>query len=263
MSEPKAHEAPASGVKNPVMKFAVGTFAALCAAFIPRLGAMLSSAETARITFFTQDYFIVALTFALFIGVVMVILEYNVFRAPKDTFITALGVPALVAGALNAATNVHDISTLHDKNQQLADALADQAGIARSEAPSGFKSLEASPASPGGGASLRSIPWVISAHAAEIAKTVDKSSGSNLGIQFQQRQYVIVLDEAKTKEKALERARQLRQTIPQAQAVQTDKGFLVIEGKSPRNESSAVLEAVRLKNQNKLDTKLLQVNSGP
>jgi hypothetical protein len=90
-----------------LLKFLIGTFAGVCAAFFPRVVAFLAleSGQDDKLRFlFPISYILVGLLFALVIGGVIAILEHKVSRHLGQTFLTALGIPALLSGALNSST---------------------------------------------------------------------------------------------------------------------------------------------------------------
>jgi hypothetical protein len=258
MTQSQDRDEPKSLVKNPIAKFTIGFVAALCAAFVPRLGAMLAPGTSASITFLTVEYVIGALIFAVLIGAVIIIFEHNIPRQAKDTFIAALAIPALIAGTFNTADGVRQIDRLAERNGDLARVLAQQAQIPRSDAPIEIRPIAPQAMVPSGTNLPSHFRMVTVAYAVEQVSPPTGRSSTLLGVQIQQPNYVIVLDQAQTKDQALLRVIELRAKVPQAQAVQTDKGFLIIQG-APRPEGAAVLEAVRLKDQLKLEPRLQQV----
>lgn len=248
-----------TGVRNPLVKFLVGLFAAMCACLLPRLGAMLVPGGAVDMKFLTTDYLIAALMFSALVGIVIVILEFRKFVELKETFMAALGVPALIAGAFNSSTSATQIGQLTEKTSELSQALRTETGIPRTQTPIEIRPIEPPASPPIKGLLPSRFMVIVEAHAAEATLAQSSPRPSQYAIQAQQPNYVIVLDQATTKEAALKRAEDLRQKVPDAQAVQTSTGFLIIKGSAPQPESSAVLDAVRIKNELNLSPKLQQV----
>ena len=112
--------------------FVVGAFAALCASFIPRLAAALpTTADSTLLTIrvFTTEYVVTTLVFALLVGGVVVVLEGSASRTPREVFISALAVPALVTGFVNAAAVSNQAKELAEANLRLNMERAQQEGI--------------------------------------------------------------------------------------------------------------------------------------
>ena len=95
------------------------------------------------------------------------------------------------------------------------------------------------------------------AHAGGGSGSHNSPGGFNASIQVQQQQYVIVLEEAGNRQRALARAEELRGRVPQAQVVKGDQGYLVIQGGAPKTEGAAIADVVRLRNEAKVQPKLL------
>lgn len=73
---------------NPGAKFAIGMLAGIAAVLLPRL---LAKSDDAHIVFFPSSYFLLAAGVGVFLGLVMLVLEYQVPTRPKETFMAALG----------------------------------------------------------------------------------------------------------------------------------------------------------------------------
>ncbi len=82
------------------LKFCIGLFAGLCASLFPRLVAELATPNTGdTFVLFSQNYLLLSLVFSIFIGAVITIFEWGITRSPKDIFMPALAVPAILPGA--------------------------------------------------------------------------------------------------------------------------------------------------------------------
>lgn len=250
-----------SEITKPVLKLFIGFVAGLCAALFPRLTAALTT-RGERLVFFPTSYVILAFAFALLIGMVVMILQWGVRVKPSDTFMMALGIPALLSGALNATLNTNTVKNLAQQKEQLTQALSQQAEI---------PILPAAPVSPlKDGSSLRlerdnflSSLWDVRPAYAQSSGYTGQREEFNPAIQIQQHPYLIVIDRAATREQALEKARVLRARLPQVEIVQAGREFLVVQGGGPRTKSEALLEAIRLKKIYNLSPSLMEVRSPP
>lgn len=122
-----------STIEHPVPKFLIGVIAGVGAIFIPRLTAALSSVtESSNLNlgdYFPSDYLWIAFGFSIFIGLIMVIMEWKVPKEPHVTFALALGVPALFTGGFNtAAANSQYLSTIQQK-EALTELLSTQSKV--------------------------------------------------------------------------------------------------------------------------------------
>jgi hypothetical protein len=71
--------------KSLPLKLAVGFIAGLCAALCPRLFAALATSGNGEVVaLFRLNYVLLSLVFAAFIGVVIMILEWEGSRPPED-----------------------------------------------------------------------------------------------------------------------------------------------------------------------------------
>lgn len=237
-----------------VANFSIGFFASLCAVFVPRMLAMLNS-NSGDIQFFHANYIAVGLVFSLVIGGVTVIFEYSKNKTVADTFMTALGIPALLAGALNTGTASVDLHNSESSNQKLVEVLKTQSGIRIEEGSAGITPLQAVQNSPQSRLDFSLIP---SAHAQD--NQADSGENQyNLGIQVEQKPYVVVLGKSNNQAEALQKAAMLRTIVPDATAVQSGKDFLVIDGTANRSRADAMLRAIELQNKTGLKPYLLQV----
>ena len=99
-----AGRAPGGSTAKPLAKLAVGILAGVSAVLLPRVLALSAQSDGTQIVFFPTPYFALAAGVGLFIGLVMLVLEYEVAAKPRDTFMAALGIPAIISGALGNAS---------------------------------------------------------------------------------------------------------------------------------------------------------------
>jgi len=240
-----------------ISTFLIGFFASICAVFVPRMVAMLNG-NHADLQYFKNDYVLIGLGFAVVIGVVTVIFEQGKSKKASETFMTALGIPALLAGALNSGTAGNDLSALQADNQKLNASLAQKSGITIEEKAGTIVPLEATPTNTHSSNSKTGFSLITVAHAEENKSYTENNSSLQLGIQAEQTRYLIVLGKFNNKDAAIQKAGELRATIPKATAVQSDQDFLVIDGGVPLSKSNALLKAIELQNKSALKPYLIQ-----
>lgn len=268
-------------VCRPVLKFFIGFVAGLCAVIAPRMLAALTVPATSdKITFFSFDYMAVSLMFAMMIGAVIMIMEWRQPKKPGDTFIKALGIPALLASALNTTAGISTVNAYVEKNDKITQELDRKADIpTRPFSPiigEGATPLLESSSLPDVprasepdipartpnllGASVLGVFGISAAHASEAAAPSPWVVAElNMGIQINQPQYLVVLDEAATENEAITKMRILGKAIPQARIIQTKDAFLIVHGVEPRGKSEALVDAIRFKERNHLRPSLLEV----
>lgn len=251
--------------KHCLIKFVISFVAGCCAVFVPRLAAVLAASNVNNIEMLPSTFVILGFVFASLIGLVVVILEFNKICHPADTFMTALGIPTLLAGALATTASTNNINELSKLNSELADAARNGAQIRKVDtALSNIRPITLNDRS------LNQNNWVSDAlfiqsalaqdtETTEIsgtAETIKEPSWSTWAtIKVQEPQYAIVLDTAPSADEAIERVSQLKDSVPSAQAIETSEGFFVIGGIKPK--SSAVLEAIKIKEKTGINPELI------
>lgn len=250
---------PSDRVTAPILKFAIGFVATLCATIAPRLLAALGTRDSANVTFITLQWTEFALILALLVGLVISIFEWRVPRAPRDTFMTTLGIPAILAGALSANSNAGELQNAIGKANELADTLSKESGIT-------IEPKVGSPETGRQGALTDFLMPPVYAASAEATIESAEAQGS-LAIRVRQPRYLIVLDRAATRQDADAKASQLSQRLaegarsqPLSVLVQPRGGeFLVVVAGGARVKADAMLEAVRVKNTYHLSPTLVEV----
>lgn len=233
-------------VSAPPMKFLVGMAASLCAVFAPRLIAALTTADRQTVTFVSREYFLLALSFSVLVAVAVMILEWRVPRAPRDTFMTTLGLPAILAGALSASQGTTALQKATEAQDALINELSQRAGIAIQPADGGEK-----PRGPQGAL----IDVLVAPVFAQDAQQVQRTQASRYGIFIAQPRYHIVLDRASNQFDADRRAAALTDRVNKAvprsplaiRVEKQTKDFLVVVAGGPRLKTDALLEALRVK----------------
>lgn len=232
---------------NPLLKFVIGFVAGICTAFLPRLTAALSvAAEGTSLIFFNTTYLVISLSFAVIIGAVITILEWDVARKPRDIFMTALGIPALITGAINTATVTTQLDKANHDKDKLIEELSKQGDIPITSSGPDRHSNSSQPPQDLPGLSLLDSS---TAYAADRDDKLGKRFVLFQQFQIQKEEplYYIVLYESPNEEGAKEKAKEIMNIIPNIRIVQTGNGYLVIQGGGPREKSDALLEALQLK----------------
>jgi hypothetical protein len=234
-------------VTSALAKFMIGATAGCCAAILPRFLAQLSQTDLARITFLPEAYLVAAGVFSVFMGALMVIFEWNVPAKPRDTFMTALGLPAVVAGAIGTASGVGNLGEIKREADQLKKAISQQQGIVREGTLGAFERLEQLPAA----AYPEKKSWIPAlignAYAQQLPVQMTQSGSPRFGIHVEEPKFAVILKRAKTDKEAIQAAQELRQRLPQAQAVKSGGAYFVILGGAERSETEALLDAARAK----------------
>lgn len=239
-------------IVRPEAKFMIGFFAGICASLFPRLivalnVAMDESDNILNVQIFYTSYVIYATIFSILVGIVVMILEWNVRCKPGKTFAMALSVPALIAGGFNT-NNAFDVykderaSLLVEESIQTNDPIPINPNPVKKITPLAKLDDQESDNT------LFSflIPSIAEAYAG------DSFSGRSkfLAFRIKQQLYVVVLDRANSSQEAINRASELRPHIRNAQAVEigASEYFIIVSGERlPRAE--ALIRADQLRRQ--------------
>lgn len=171
---------------------------------------------------------------------------------------TALGIPALLAGALNSGAAGNNLNELQANNKKLVNVLKQQSNITIEDEATNITPLEATPAATQSPISKSNFSLISDAQAQASDVAPATNEGLQLGIQVEQTPYLIVLEKFKNKEEAIKKAVELRKIFPKATAVQSNKNFLVIDGEKPLSKSDALLKAIDLQGKTDLKPSLLK-----
>lgn len=253
-------------VSTPVVKFFIGLFASMGAVFLPRLSTALFAGAGGELTVITTQYAVAATGFSAFVGMAVMLKEWRVASRPWDTFVSALGIPAVVAGALNGHMDAQELINRAKTETQLTNALSDAAGIPIRPAASATPISRDEKARPG--LNLAGLPGLL------VMPAYASSPGPvepQLGTQVVESTYWIVLgrdaDEQRAKGKAEELRKRLAVRPPgrpevKIEVLQFGKEFLVVEAGGARVRSEALLRALELKRDYGLPIELQEVPRG-
>jgi hypothetical protein len=224
-------------------KFAIGVLAGLAAVLLPRLLALLARSDDAGIVFFPASYFMLAAGVGVFLGFVMLVIEYQVAAKPKETFMAALGIPAVLSGALGTASTAATVGDLARDAQKLREAVSEEQRITKDGA---FGSLErlGAPA-PAERASPLGL-WAIGIAHADDSRALATGGGADpvrFGLRVEQPKYVVVLKKSDNAQAALADAQRLQAQLPAARAMRSERGYFVVLDAAPASETDALLAA--------------------
>ena len=155
-------------IEQGALLFFIGLLATICATLLPRMVATLSlTADTDYLEFFKTDFLIVVSAFALLVGLVTVILEWGGARAPREVFVAALGIPALIMGTYSTTGGAADYADVAAQRDLLVKSLltAGQISVEAAPSPPQLEFLSRSPPSGRSGLNFQLL-GIRSAHAA-------------------------------------------------------------------------------------------------
>jgi len=245
-------------MKAALITFFVGGFAGLCAVFVPRMGGLLAARDIENISIFPVPFVVLGVVYAAAIGIVVLILYYDDKQKVRlrQKFVTALGVPALVAGTLTTGAQTNEMNDLQGKVEALSAQVSTAEGIHVDNEAMTIQPLDA----PGPSGSIRphELLGIGTAYAAPKVLVAESGSWGNYGaIQAREPNYAIVVYRTNDANKAREQASQLKRQFPDARAIRMSGGFAVITGVLP--QSSATLEAAKIKRDTPLVPMLVRV----
>jgi hypothetical protein len=247
-----ANPAAATGVSRSWAKFLIGFFAAACACFVPRLVALLAHNDPTVESFIPTGYAIGSAVLALLVGGVITLFEWNVPRAPSQTFMTALGIPALLAGSFNTAVAVGD--TLKAAKEQ-------PAGV-RIEAPVSSEELSPLSVAPKPQAPSSSslvLPSLIPSALAADANA-SPSKGLEFGFVYREPRYLVIANRTTDLAHARNKLAALQvRGFSSAQIVhsQTSNEYLIVADPVPQPRDAALRTARALREATGLQPSLL------
>jgi hypothetical protein len=233
----------------------------------PRLIVVLNMSDVSRdmmisnIIVFEWPYVFCALIFALIIGIVVMILEWNVLNTPGKTFFMALSVPALLSGGFNTNSAID----LYKDQQSLfyqAEQIQRENPIPTVEPVSPAKIKQLSKADNENSKEKYLSFFVPSIRNAYATDSYEKNN-KFLAFKVKKELYIIVLATALNKQDAIDKSERLRNDIREAEAVDIGGKYYVILGGIQLPWDEALIRADRLRRQHSnlnLIIKLLPLN---
>lgn len=229
-----------------IWRLAVGVFAGALASFFPRLATVLSGSPTEDVAVFSPTYLLVGVIVAGVVGVVITIIDDDPARPLRDTFMTALGVPTLLMGALSTSATAHNAAIDQAKIRSISNELAQTNKIEVRPATSALP-VSMTPGSSVLASVLGSL--IPSAQAQATAHSLTIAKPSAFGIVSVEQRYTTVLQEAP----AAAELRPLQESLAKrglgSQIVTSTQGkaVLIPSGSGTQAYSDAVLTALRAK----------------
>lgn len=243
-------------VSRPFYKFLIGFIAGFCAALFPRLTAMLLVSDMEEsLNILSTGYLIVSTLFATFIGAIIMIMEWNVAKEPRTTFMAALGIPALITGSINTLDTTRALDQQVTENREMRQEVEKLLDIKV------LRSDSIQPLSlhwPSGTPVPAWMQIIPSANASDEFLEAKPRFRLNPSIQGASVRYVVVLEKSTSKDAAVLRANELSQTIP-AQAIASQQGYLIIKRGPPKDRSEALVEALRIREQFQIQADILEI----
>ncbi len=235
--------------------FAVAFIATMCAVWAPRVASVLLS-EFAKTPadLFDQEYVLMSVIFGIIVSVVIMFQKWEKKPHPWSIFVGALAVPSLLAGVFNSTAATYEVSTLQGQIRtiQLAAESSgsitfgnDEIRVFRATGASSFEIIDDLDAGDVSGSLLPG--WVVSAAYAQSSKLETAESTFYGGLNFQQPQSLIVLDEYETKDAAISALGDIRENVPYSRAVKMGEQFFIVESTRTRPFAGALEEAIRLR----------------
>jgi hypothetical protein len=241
--------------------FAIGMFAGICAVFVPRMGGLLVADDLDKISLFPAPFVVMGTAYAAIVGLILVILYYDRKGAPRERFMAALGIPALLAGALATSAQTGKVQQLQVTAERLSNAAASAEKIRKLDTPSELVPLAPPSAQPSSSdAGFERLLGIGSAYAGGGEALGAKTQQKYLqipAIQANEPTYAVLVAKTPTAALAQQKALELRPRYPNAQAVKSGSGFAVVTDVKP--ESVAVLEAIRYKGEMGVTPELVRV----
>lgn len=239
--------------------FVIGLFAGICAVFVPRMGGLLVADDLDKISLFPTPFLLLGVAYAAIVGVILVILYYDRKGTPRDRFMAALGIPALLAGALATSAQTGKVQQLQATAEKLSNAVVSAEKIRKDDKPSDLVPLAPGLQPSSSDAGFERLLGIGTAHAQIRAVGGPAQQGmlQFTPIQANEPRYAVLVGQTSSADDARKRAQELRPLYPNAQAVKSGSGFGVVTDVKP--ESAAVLEAIRIKREMGVAPQLIRV----
>jgi len=210
----------------------------LCAVFLPKIIVFLKNDGGDLITV-SPTYIIAGALFAFLVGAIIAIFEFRTRRTPGQTFMAALGIPALISGTLNTVGTADNLALKTEQFRQLAQLTAQTANV---------PILEQSVTLPAPGSDKQSAVFeLVSTAMASEPGAILVAQQSAYGVQAVKRQFLVVVHQSSTRSDADAQANALKQRLPNVTVVPSGRTFYVATSSVPMGEVDALQQAVKLR----------------
>ena len=244
-------EAVGNTLGGQLFKFLIGFIASICAVFLPVLLVYLKYQGDGTLLPPSSQYIIAGFLFAAIVGFVVVLFEWGKRSKPAQVFMTALGIPALVSGALGTIGTADNLKQSVEDRRTFMAEVAQNAGVTIGTQPI---TLSPAPAQP----QTRLFEFVPTAWADGLEPVVLAQAA--YGVQAAPRKYLVVVLDTPDAKLADARLSEFRKTVPNAAVLHAGGHFYVATSSSPMREQDALTQALRLKKEG-IATSLVPVNN--
>lgn len=248
-----------------VAKFLIGFIAGCAVIIIPRLSSFLMAKGTlADVDFFPSSYLIAIVIFALFLGAIIVIMEFRLARPPKETFFAALAIPGLIAGSLNTALESDAANDSYRAAQQLSQSARQENNIPvqkiKASASIAIPLAHHAPIEGDGVDGWRfNLDIVPAAHAQEGPQLTMEEAGLGVTIQRGASKFAVSLGTFDDKQVAITEAKKLKELEAGVTLIEAQGRFEVLASDQWLTEVTATVEALRLKKKLDIAPKILEL----
>lgn len=226
-------------ITSSAFKFCIALFASVCAVFLPKLVVYLKHEGGDSLDILNLDYIVAGGLFALLVAGVILIFGWKKPDTPRNVFMTALGIPALLSGTLNAIGSADNLKLQADQQRLLLRSVANIANVQISSTP--ITLPESTPA-----ADKQSFLFDIVSSAVAAEVPANALAQSKFGTQVIQQQYVVVIDQLPTRALADARAQMIRPKFPNAAVVPAGGTFYVTTSARALSQVDALSDASRV-----------------
>lgn len=258
-------------------KFAIGFVAGITAITLPRIAAILGSAnqfETANLV--SAGYIGVGLVFAVLLGTIVVITEYKMPKIPRETFFTALAIPGVIAGSFTTILATGEGNREYQANEQLMTQFTDSEYILEGSIANEYIEIDfgGDTSPPVGSEDPSGLGFSFSffpaASAAEILILdeqeplffTENKYSRKLSITRDTSRYLVSLGSHDDMQSAVVQARLLVRSVPTVKLIKSGDNYVILMDGLNHTKSEAIIRAVGMRQLNdEIEVKILLVSN--
>jgi len=247
-------------VTSPYAKFLIGALAGFSVVTIPRLSSSLISGEEAGFDYFPMNYIMAIVTFAVLLGLLVMVMEYKLPKPPKETFFAALAIPGLIVGSLNSVVDNAESNSAYKNTIELTKELQIRSGLETESIESlEFIQIGMITPNPQEVASTIDFSFIRTAHAKDQSPKLNKHSNSmGFSVQRADQKFAISIGNYTDKNEAIAEAKKIIQKKPDVTLVRTTRGYELLLNSNLLTETQATIEALKVKRELNITPKLLK-----